>query len=118
MRFSTLLSVSGLLSVAAAHPGHDINEEILERRAFKSATRRSDLGHCADKLAARGIERRNMARRVATANKLKRRNVDTALGTDHNQTSKGYSLCTPESTIFASNNSCVLTPEVTNGPYC
>ncbi len=36
---------------------------------------------------------------------------------NHNETSLGYSLATPESTIFSANTSCILTPENTDGPY-
>lgn len=36
----------------------------------------------------------------------------------HNETSStGYSLDTPEATIFGSNNTCALVPETTIGPY-
>lgn len=36
----------------------------------------------------------------------------------HNQTGiDNYSTTTPESTIFAANTSCILTPEDTDGPY-
>lgn len=36
---------------------------------------------------------------------------------DHNATSLGYTSATPESTLFSANTSCILTPEVTDGPY-
>ena len=35
----------------------------------------------------------------------------------HQQNNTGYTLNTPESTIFGANTSCVLTPEDTVGPY-
>ncbi|KAH6643303.1 Intradiol ring-cleavage dioxygenase [Truncatella angustata] len=35
----------------------------------------------------------------------------------HNATGLGYSLDTPEETIFGSNNTCALVPETTIGPY-
>ncbi|KAK9416578.1 putative Intradiol ring-cleavage dioxygenase [Seiridium unicorne] len=41
---------------------------------------------------------------------MKKRNIK-ALATDHNKTSLAYTLDTPEGTIFASNGSCILTPE-------
>jgi hypothetical protein len=47
-----------------------------------------------------------------------KRDLATVLATDHNETSLGYTLNTPEATIFSANNSCILTPEVTQGPYC
>ncbi|KAI1338308.1 Intradiol ring-cleavage dioxygenase [Xylariaceae sp. FL0016] len=117
MRFSILPSLAALLSVSAAHPGHDLSEEIAERQAFKAVSRRSDLSHCASKLKARGVQRRNVLRRAAMANALKKRTLEDDLATDHNQTSSGYTTSTPASTLFAGENSCLLTPEVTDGPY-
>lgn len=35
----------------------------------------------------------------------------------HNVSSLGYTLDTPEATIFSSNNTCALVPETTIGPY-
>lgn len=35
----------------------------------------------------------------------------------HNMTSLGYTIETPEDTIFGSNNTCALVPETTIGPY-
>lgn len=40
----------------------------------------------------------------------------SALNTSHHS-DEDYTLDTPEETIFASNGSCVLSPEVTEGPY-
>ena len=66
MHFCKALSVLPvLLGYALAHPGHDIREEILERRNFVNAVARADLSHCADNLAARGVVKRNIARRQA-----------------------------------------------------
>ncbi|KAI1853982.1 hypothetical protein JX265_003695 [Neoarthrinium moseri] len=127
MRFITT-AVSGLAllsSSAVAHPGHDLTQEIAERRSFLNNVARSDLSHCASKLKARGISDRNIARRTAAANKarakrgLKKRDItfDSVLATDHNKTSAGYSQNTDAATLFADYNSCVLTPETTQGPY-
>lgn len=124
MRFS-IFSITFLLGVGLGHPGHDLTDEILERRSFKSSIRSASLSHCADVLKARGIESRNVQRRAALLegarlNKgtAKRRDVDDALGTSHNETSLGYDLDTSTSDLFSGNASCVLTPEVTQGPYC
>lgn len=68
MRFSTpvILCVAALVSSASAHPGHDVSNEIEERATFFKAIRRSDLSHCAAKLEARGLAKRNTVRRSAT----------------------------------------------------
>lgn len=123
MRFSTVASGLALLSGAAAHPGHDLTEEIAERRAFLGSVKRASLAHCADKLAARGVTARNVARRAAQVDKARqkrniKRDAASVLATSHNQTELGYTLNTDATTLFSGNNSCVLTPEVTQGPYC
>ncbi|KZL74848.1 intradiol ring-cleavage dioxygenase-like protein [Colletotrichum tofieldiae] len=123
MRFSSVATGLALLSGVVAHPGHDLTEEIAERRAFLSTIKRASLGHCADKLAARGITARNVARRVAQVEQarqkrnIKKRDAASVLAASHNQTELGYTLNTDAATLFSGNNSCVLTPEVTQGPY-
>ncbi|KAF4344282.1 protocatechuate 3 4-dioxygenase beta subunit [Fusarium beomiforme] len=120
---SLLTTFALAASIVSAHPGHDIAHEAAERREFLNSVKRSSLAHCAPKLRARGVEARNIARRSAQVNKarqkrsLKKREADTALNTSHNKTSQGFSPCTAPSVLFASINSCVLTPEVTQGPY-
>ncbi|KAI1066616.1 hypothetical protein NW752_005660 [Fusarium irregulare] len=110
-------------NIASAHPGHDVAHEAAERREFLGSVKRSSLAHCAPKLKARGVEARNVARRAVQVNKarqkraLKKRDADTVLAASHNQTDQGFTECTDPATLFASINSCVLTPEVTQGPY-
>lgn len=119
------LAVSGLylLSTCFAHPGHDLTQEKAERRSFLESVRRASLGHCAETLKARGVEARNAARRSAQVQGarvrrgLSKRDADSVLAESHNETDLGYTLNTDASTLFSSNNSCVLTPEVTQGPY-
>ncbi|RXG50428.1 hypothetical protein VDGE_04797 [Verticillium dahliae] len=125
MRLTSVASGLALLSIqAAAHPGHDLSEEIAERRAFLGNIERASLAHCATKLRARGVEQRNIERRAAllknAREKLalkKKRDVDTVLATSHNKTELGYTINTDADTLFSGQNSCVLTPEVTQGPY-
>ncbi|KPM34841.1 hypothetical protein AK830_g11725 [Neonectria ditissima] len=125
MRFANnvFAGLALLNGVAIAHPGHNVAEEAAERRDFLSSVKRSSLAHCAEKMKARGVEARNIARRSAQIEKarakrgLKKRDLDTVLGTSHNQTDQGYTVNTDAATLFAGINSCVLTPEVTQGPY-
>jgi sulfur relay (sulfurtransferase) complex TusBCD TusD component (DsrE family) len=71
MRFTSIVSGAALFSgFVAAHPGHDIKQEIAERREFLKTTKRADLSHCSEKLKARGVEKRNIARRTAMAKAL------------------------------------------------
>lgn len=118
---TTLALASTLVS---AHPGHNVKEEALERRAFLNSVKRSSLAHCADKLKARGVTQRNIARRNAQIEKARakrsiaKRDATADMAIDHNKTSLGYTTNTDASSLFSGYNSCVLTPEVTVGPYC
>ncbi|RGP60421.1 hypothetical protein FLONG3_10887 [Fusarium longipes] len=120
---NVLASFAIAASIASAHPGHDIRHEILERREFLASSKRSNLAHCADKLKARGIEARNVARRAAKVDKarqkrsLKKRDADEVLNKSHNKTELGYTANTDPATLFAGYNSCLLTADVTQGPY-
>lgn len=124
MRFTNALLTVTLSGLAAAHPGHSVEQELQERREFMATSKVRDLSHCAAKLKARGHEARNVARREqkVEAARAKRglkakRTLDSVLATDHNATSLGYTPNTDESTLFSSNASCILTPDVTQGPY-
>lgn len=107
-----------------AHPGHDATEEIRDRQSFKNSVRHVSLAHCAEKLKASGVFSRNLERRAATAamarisRGVSRRDTDSVLAESHNKTALGYSENTSTSDLFSGNASCVLTPEVTEGPYC
>ncbi|KAF2846335.1 aromatic compound dioxygenase [Plenodomus tracheiphilus IPT5] len=133
MKFSTVLSAALLAHHSFAHPGQSAAEnakEVAERRDYLANNKRS-LSHCADKLKARGNDMAMHARRSAAVEKLRAkreigqenpylriRDLDTVLATSHasNQTDI-TSTDTDPSILFASNNSCILTPEVTQGPY-
>jgi DNA-binding helix-hairpin-helix protein with protein kinase domain len=119
---SFLLGVAAL-HLVAAHPGHDHHAELNQRREILGSIQRTDLSHCADKIKKRGLEERAVRRRAELASQLIKRNglqerdFIASLNTSH-LSHKEYSANTPETTIFATNNSCVLSPEVTEGPYC
>lgn len=113
-----------LVGLASAHPGHDVAQEAAERREFLANAKRTDLSHCAEKLRARGIEAKNIARRKAQVEEarrkrnIKKRDIGDVLAKSHNKTSLGYTPNTDSATLFAGINSCILSPEVTQGPYC
>ncbi|KAJ4172587.1 hypothetical protein NW754_002789 [Fusarium falciforme] len=124
MHFKCLAAFAALASLAQAHPGHDVSEEVAERRHFINSIHKKDLSHCADKLRARGIEARNIARRSAAVEQAralkgvsKKRDLDSVLATDHDESDTGYTANTDVSKLFTGNTSCLLTPEVTQGPY-
>ena len=47
---------------------------------------------------------------------LKARDVDSVLNSTH-LSSENYSNATSEAILFAGNSSCILSPDVTQGPY-
>lgn len=139
MQLTPFLTAALLAGAAAAHPGekaHHVSRAAeLSRREFKAAARRG-LDACASKLHARGglvetaAQRRAdkaaayRARALAARGQSQgedskeKRDTDSVLATDHNATDTlGYTLETPEATVFASNATCVLTPEGETGPY-
>jgi hypothetical protein len=73
MRFAQTI-VSGLAVLSSgvlAHPGHDVTQELAERREFLGSVKRSSLSHCAATLKARGVDKRNVARRTAMLEKAR-----------------------------------------------
>lgn len=123
MLFSNALVSTLLAGSVVAHPGHDHSAELQQRRDFNAKHKARDLSHCADKLKARGVAARNEARRkraledAQVSRGLKKRTLETVLATDHNATGVGYTSATDVDTLFSSNASCILTPDVTQGPY-
>lgn len=118
------LAVAILAGVTLAHPGekqHHHNRAVeLSKREFKAAARRG-LSACQEQLTKRdGMIDRAAMRRAATVQKYRKqlaaRDTDTVLNTTH-LSSSGYTLDTPETTIFATNNTCILNPEGETGPY-
>lgn len=107
----------------AAHPHHDHKAEALERRTNLAKMGKRSLAHCADKLEARGVEAKNAARRRAMHDQLSKRalmkrDLDTVLNTTHHSNLTDITPNTDPSILFTGNNSCILAPETTQGPYC
>lgn len=108
-----------------AHPGHSISEEAVERAEYLSFKPRS-INSCTAKLAARGhlsgaIARRQELARYAqekrglTGNNLRRRDF-AEYNISHAATSD-LTFGDDETLFFTDNSSCLLQPEVTQGPY-
>ncbi|QDS69944.1 hypothetical protein FKW77_002000 [Venturia effusa] len=128
LKFSAVLVGAFLAHNVASHPGHDHSAEIAARDAYLNQASRRSLDHCSEKLKTRGTHKRNLARRSALAQDLrqkrglakapylKARDIATYAATSH-RSNATYSLDTAESTIFSQNSSCILDPEVTQGPY-
>jgi hypothetical protein len=120
---SLVLLAAVLLPSIHAHPGHNIKAEVAQRAAYMAKIERRSLAHCASKIKERGIEQRSIARRQEHVEKLRKkqsieaRDFRTALNTTHHST-HNYTSQTPVDVLFAGNSSCILSPEVTEGPYC
>lgn len=125
---TTLFSLSALALIASnvlAHPGHSISKEAAERAEYFSFRPRS-INSCTAKLQARGhlseaIARRQKLARYAqekrgfNVNSIRRRdfaeyNVSHVATTD-------ISFGDDETLLFTDKSSCLLQPEVTQGPY-
>ncbi|KAK6065126.1 extracellular dioxygenase protein [Seiridium cupressi] len=130
------LAAAAVIGSAVAHPGEvhtaeEIKREIAAHKAQQAKTRRSlaEVGHSP---AALALKERAVARRAAIAQKLreergltkkslKSKRDQTALAEwsaiSHDVSDTGYTLDTPLDTIFGSNSTAGLVPEVTVGPY-
>ncbi|KAF2690805.1 aromatic compound dioxygenase [Lentithecium fluviatile CBS 122367] len=133
MKSSIISALLGASMLVAAHPGQskaEMKREAAERNAYLSTHKRS-LAHCADQLKARGndvamqnrrramVEKARQKRSISQTAKpyLQARDLDTVLATDHKSNLTGITADTDPSILFSSNNSCILSPEVTQGPY-
>lgn len=125
--FLSVLCV-GLIGLGAviAHPGHSVAAEAAERREFLKRSPNT-VRSCASTLASRGIAKQAIARRseLAQTVQLKRGLVGRPLlarrdFADYNFThasSKDVTLGSDELSLFEDNSTCILQPEVTQGPY-
>jgi hypothetical protein len=117
----SLFAVLSFLTSISAHPGEDHTQEAAARRSFLQHSKR-DLSHCDEHLQARGLKdqqiahRHELARSLRTAEGLDKRALSDIQKTHHSE--EHYTLWTSAEILFSSNNSCVLSPETIEGPYC
>ena len=141
VKFTSILSgaiaASSLIGGAVAHPGEKHGMAHVKRqidvRQLRAAAAKRSLDSCQDSLEHRSLMQRSHARRSEALSALRqkrginanskkfRRDLATLQefeAINHNQTGVlDYSPNTDVSTIFAANTSCILAPEVTDGPY-
>lgn len=119
---SSLLSVLSLSAGVLAHPGEDHAAEAAAIRSVLSSYAKRDLSHCADHLEARGhtvsqvAKRQELARSLRISQGLDKRALSDINKSHHS--AENYTLATPSEVLFSANNSCVLSPETIEGPYC
>ncbi|RGP64218.1 hypothetical protein FSPOR_8037 [Fusarium sporotrichioides] len=136
--FKTLFSTGMLLAnFATAHPGekHDhehIKRQIQTRNAVANLGQRS-LNACSGTEHAYALKARSISRRAQKVQELRkrlgiktsprkhRRDEDDIVSWEainHNKTGVSTNnMFSPLETIFGANSSCILSPEVTAGPY-
>ena len=122
VRLTLALTAAMLAGTAFAHPGHNVQAEALERRAYLESETR-DVTSCSAQLEARGHTDRAVQRRAALAQHLqakrglKPRDASSVLRTNHHSNLKGITPDTDPSVLFGSKSNCILQPETTEGPY-
>ncbi|KAF2834005.1 aromatic compound dioxygenase [Ophiobolus disseminans] len=124
MKFTNILWAGLLAHQSVAHPGESAEQkakDAAERRAYLDANKRS-LSHCADALKKRGnddlMHQRHDELTVHTEKPyLRARDLEDALNTNHKSNLTGVTVDSDPSILFSGNNSCILTPETTQGPY-
>ncbi|KAK0212382.1 aromatic compound dioxygenase [Desarmillaria ectypa] len=104
-------------TIVVGHPGAApmSGAEVARRSQFQQATRRS-LGACQDTLARRNKMDKSAARRAAPADELRKSalTLEDVLNTDHHSNVTGLTV---DSDPFSADASCVLTPELEQGPF-
>ncbi|OQD61991.1 hypothetical protein PENPOL_c014G05988 [Penicillium polonicum] len=125
------IGLTALTGIVSAHPGHDVKAEAAERADFfKSAPVHSrSLAQCSSRLQRRGQQNRNVARRHRAVKNLRRRlglqptshllkaRSDSALDTSHHSNLTGVDPSTDPDVLFGTDATCILAPDVTQGPY-
>ncbi|KAF2709264.1 aromatic compound dioxygenase [Pleomassaria siparia CBS 279.74] len=130
---SAILGAAMLTQQAVAHPGASHAEHVKDvqaREAHLKHINKRSLSHCADTLKKRGNDKLMQDRRNAKVESLRKkrsisqdkpflraRDVTEVLATSHLSSLTDITADTDPSVLFAGNSSCILTPEVTQGPY-
>ncbi|KAI1250198.1 hypothetical protein MGN70_007250 [Eutypa lata] len=131
------LAVAAFASYAAAHPGekhdaHKMKREIVARDFAAQVGARS-LGSCSSQPHARALNQRSVMRRAQKVNDIRKRRGISAPARknkrdledmqkweaiNHNMSSTlDWDMFSPIEDVFGANTSCILAPEVTDGPY-
>ncbi|KAK7025320.1 hypothetical protein VNI00_016102 [Paramarasmius palmivorus] len=113
MKFSALLSAVVLASVVSAHPEPHvhISRAELDRRQLAARERHLKARNCAADIAAFN------ARRKAKRSLAKRQEASTSASESSSTTASSTSSAAAPHYTTLQNTTCVLAPEVTEGPY-
>lgn len=123
--YSIITIVSLAISSILAHPGHNVAQEAAERAEFLRHKPRS-VGSCSSQLQRRGHTTAALARRSELATKAQQkrgltgkpfvRRAFAEYNISHASTAN-FVYGEDETALFSDNSSCILSPEVTQGPY-
>ncbi|CDM37322.1 hypothetical protein DTO013E5_7556 [Penicillium roqueforti] len=125
------VGLTALTGIVSAHPGHDVKAEAAERAAFlkEASVHSRSLAQCTSHLQRRGHQSRNVARRHTSVKNIRRRlglqhtnhflkaRSDDALDTSHHSNLTSVDYSTDPEVLFGAEATCILGPEVTQGPY-
>ncbi len=109
----SLVAAAGFVT---AHPGDDHAHEAAVRRAFLD-NNAPNLAHCAEKLHALGVTQRAAQRRLVMARGIREKRGIVSKRGEH-ESHEDYCIGTDPAVLFSGSASCVLAPDVTEGPYC
>ncbi|KXT01611.1 hypothetical protein AC578_8017 [Pseudocercospora eumusae] len=126
----TSFLAAGLLALngALAHPGHNVQQEAAERGQWLQKAKPRSVRSCANELRRRGHLEASLARRqelsrharvkrgLSNDKPLFRRDYSSAVNESH-ASSLDVTKGSDETLLFADDSSCLLQPEVTQGPY-
>ncbi|EME79822.1 uncharacterized protein MYCFIDRAFT_157020 [Pseudocercospora fijiensis CIRAD86] len=121
---------AGLLALngALAHPGHSVQQEAAERGQWLQKAKPRSVRSCANELRRRGHLEASLARRqdlsrharlkrsLPVDKPLFRRDYSSSVNESHAST-LDVTVGSDETLLFADDSSCLLQPEVTQGPY-
>ncbi|KAI1379423.1 aromatic compound dioxygenase [Hypoxylon crocopeplum] len=131
------IAFAALASYAAAHPGethdaHQMKRELVARDYAAQVGARS-LAACSNSASAQALKARSIKRRAEAVKKIReKRGIQAPARKDkreledlqawekvnHNMTGTyDYNMFTSLEEVFSGNTSCILAPEITDGPY-
>ncbi|RYP23803.1 hypothetical protein DL765_000880 [Monosporascus sp. GIB2] len=132
----TVAAFSAFADYTLAHTGEPHDAAHMKReiaaRDFAAQVGARSLSACSSKIHARSLNQRSVVRRAQKANNLRKKRGITAREKNkrdledmqkweaikHNMSSTlEHDMFTPLEDVFGANTSCIVAPEVTDGPY-
>ncbi|KAI0387491.1 aromatic compound dioxygenase [Hypomontagnella monticulosa] len=133
----TNLALAALAGFAAAHPGEKHDAQQMKRelvaRDYAAQVGARSLASCSSSGPAQALKKRSIKRRAEAVKKIRqKRGIHAPARKDkrdledlqaweainHNMTGTyDYNMFTSLEEVFSGNTSCILAPEITDGPY-